>query len=154
VLAEPLIKAGRAFVQPGKEATMTLYPLAGTSVDELCELARAAVAEVAPEFGVAPNVHGVEVRPLGVDKGSGARRLAELLDLPLAAMAGVGDSDPDLSFLKLTPDPIGFSAAPANATFAVRQAVDYVAEAPFGVGLLEIVSLIEQRNRQQTLTDR
>jgi 3-deoxy-D-manno-octulosonate 8-phosphate phosphatase KdsC-like HAD superfamily phosphatase len=153
-LAEPLIKAGRAFVQPGKEATMTLYPLAETSVDELCERATVAVREVAPEFGVARNVHGVEIRPLGVDKGSGTRRLAAILDLPLAAMAGVGDSDPDLSFLKMSPEPLGFSAAPANATLAVRRAVDYVARAPFGVGLLEIVSLIERRNRQLSLTTR
>jgi 3-deoxy-D-manno-octulosonate 8-phosphate phosphatase KdsC-like HAD superfamily phosphatase len=153
-LAEPLIKAGRAFVQPGKEATMTLYPLGETSVDQLCELATLAVAEVAPDFGVARNVHGVELRPAGIDKGTGARRLAQLLDLPLSALAGVGDSDPDLSFLKLQPAPLGFSAAPANATPAVRQAVDYVAQASFGAGLLEIVHLIEQRNRQQTLTTR
>jgi HAD superfamily hydrolase (TIGR01484 family) len=145
-LDEPLIRTGRAFVQPGKEATMTLYPrgsLGESSVDELISIVEAVVARVAPEFGVARNVHGVELRPRGIDKGSGAQRLSELLDIPLQAIAGVGDSDPDLSFLNR----VGLSAAPANATRGVRQNVKYVATAAFGEGLLEIVTLVEQRNR-------
>ena len=146
-LDKPLIRSGRAFVQPGKEATMTLYPqgaLGETSVDELTKLVEAVVARVAPEFGVARNIHGIEVRPRGIDKGTGARRLAELLELPLPALAGVGDSDPDLAFL----NGVGLSAAPANATATVRQHVMYVANASFGDGLLEIVALVEQRNRE------
>jgi hydroxymethylpyrimidine pyrophosphatase-like HAD family hydrolase len=150
-LDEPLIQAGRAFVQPGKEATMTLYPLGNTSVDALFALAKSEVARVAPEFGVEGNLRGIEVRPHGIDKGTGAKRLAELLEIPLEAMAGVGDSDPDLSFLQGLG--IGFSAAPANAAPAVRQAVDYVASAPFGAGLLEIVALVQQRNSKQILTE-
>lgn len=147
-LDEPLIQSGRAFVQPGKEATMTLYPqgaLGETSVDALTQLVETVVARVATEYSVARNVHGVEVRPRGIDKGSGARRLAELLDIPVQAMAGVGDSDPDLAFLDKC---VGLSAAPSNATPTVRQHVMYVANASFGDGLLEIVALVEQRNRQ------
>jgi HAD superfamily hydrolase (TIGR01484 family) len=147
-LVEPLIRTGRAFVQPGKEATMTLYPqgaLGQTSVDELTRVVETVVARVAPDFDVARNVHGVEVRPRGIDKGSGARRIAELLDLTVEAMAGVGDSDPDLAFLD---NCVGFSAAPSNATPRVRQHVMYVADGAFGDGLLEIVALVEQRNRQ------
>jgi hydroxymethylpyrimidine pyrophosphatase-like HAD family hydrolase len=167
-LDEPLIRSGRAFVQPGKEASMTLYPLAETTVAELFGLAQAALARISPSLGgaepgcghnrepeagfdVAQNVNGVEVRPRGIDKGSGARRVAELLEVPLAAMAGVGDSDPDLSFLDGIG--IGFSAAPANATPAVRQAVKYVARASFGAGLLEIVTLVEQINQKLSLTN-
>jgi hydroxymethylpyrimidine pyrophosphatase-like HAD family hydrolase len=147
-LQEPLITTGRAFVQPGKEASMTLYPLGSTTVEDLLHIAEALVPEVAPDFTVARNVNGVEVRPRGIDKGTGAARIADLLEVPLAAMAGVGDSDPDLSYLTR----VGFSAAPANATPAVRQAVNHVALAPFGAGLLEIVTLVERHNRQQTLT--
>jgi hydroxymethylpyrimidine pyrophosphatase-like HAD family hydrolase len=147
-LDQPLIQSGRAFVQPGKEATMTLYPtgvLGETSVDQLTALVEAVVARVAPEYGVARNVYGVEVRPRGIDKGTGARRLAALLEIPLRALAGVGDSDPDLAFLD---NCVGLSAAPSNATPTVRQHVMYVASASFGEGLLEIVALVEQRNRQ------
>jgi hydroxymethylpyrimidine pyrophosphatase-like HAD family hydrolase len=149
-LDEPLIKTGRAFVQPGKEATMTLYPLGTTTVGELFQTTTALVPDVAPEFDVARNVNGVEVRPRGIDKGTGVDRVSELLEIAPDAIAGVGDSDPDLSFLRK----VGFSAAPANATPAVRQAVTYVARAPFGQGLLEIVALVERANREQTLTNR
>ena len=144
-LEQPLITTGRAFVQPGKEATMTLYPLGSTTVDDLFQTVSALAPKVAPEFGVARNVHGVELRPHGIDKGLGLQRIAELLDVAPTAMIGVGDSDPDLSFLSR----VGFSAAPANATPAVRQAVDYVARASFGDGLLEIVALVERANRGQ-----
>jgi len=150
-LEQPLIQTGRAFVQPGKEATMTLYPLGGTEVRELAALAESAVARVTPEFSVEANLRGVEVRPRGINKGTGATRIAELLEVPLEAMAGVGDSDPDLSFLLL--EGIGFSAAPANATSHVRQAVDYVARASFGAGLLEIIALVQQRNSKEILTE-
>jgi hydroxymethylpyrimidine pyrophosphatase-like HAD family hydrolase len=149
-LDKPLLQPGRAFVQPGKEATMTLYPLGETPLDELVAVAEATVAQVLPVFTVARNLKGVELRPRGIDKGSGARRIAELLGIPLEAMAGIGDSDPDLSFLQGLG--IGLSAAPANATPAVRRAVNYVAHASFGAGLLEIVTLVESHNREQTLT--
>jgi hydroxymethylpyrimidine pyrophosphatase-like HAD family hydrolase len=138
---EALIQSGRAFVQPGKEATMTLYPLGSTSVDDLFQV----TTELVADFDVEQNVKGVEVRPRGIDKGVGALRVGGQLDLPMAAMAGVGDSDPDLSFLRK----VGFSAAPANATQTVRAAVNYVAEQPFGAGLLEIVTLVEHRNRSR-----
>jgi hydroxymethylpyrimidine pyrophosphatase-like HAD family hydrolase len=135
-----LLQSGRAFVQPGKEATMTLYPLGDTPVEDVYELA---CRVVPPEFGVARNVLGVEIRPRGVDKGLGLRRIAELLDLPPTQVAGIGDSDPDLSFLSL----VGWSAAPANATPAVRAAVTYVSDGSFGRGLLEILTRLERRNR-------
>jgi len=73
---------------------MTLYPLGHTTLDDLQQIAESLVPRVAPEFGVARNVNGIEVRPLGIDKGSGARRIAERLAIPLHAMAGMGDSDP------------------------------------------------------------
>jgi hydroxymethylpyrimidine pyrophosphatase-like HAD family hydrolase len=144
-LHEPLLASGKAFVQPGKEATMTLYPLGGTSLDELETLARDAVARVAPEFGMARNVRGLEVRPHGIDKGTAAARIADILHLPLEACAGVGDSDPDLSFLQR----VGFSAAPANATAAVRDSVQHVAARSYGQGLMDIVTLVERRNRRR-----
>jgi hydroxymethylpyrimidine pyrophosphatase-like HAD family hydrolase len=139
-LQADLLGPGRAFVQPGKEATMTLYPLGDCTVEEVEAIARTVVP---PEFGVERNVHGIEVRPHGIDKGLGVRRIAELLGLSIDQIAGVGDSDPDLSFLRL----VGFSAAPANASSAVRSAVGFVARAAYGTGLLEVLKLLEKRNR-------
>jgi hydroxymethylpyrimidine pyrophosphatase-like HAD family hydrolase len=97
---------------------------------------------------VSPNVQGVEVRPLGIDKGTGAEWLASSVGLPLHQMAGVGDSDPDLAFLTR----VGLSAAPANATPAVKAGVSWVVTYEYGRGLLEILTRLEARNRAR-LTD-
>jgi hypothetical protein len=142
-LEPELLATGRAFVQPGKEATMTLYPLSVT-LDSVFQEASAIVAREAPEFDVARNVLGVEIRPHGTDKAVGLRRIANLLEMSLESFAGVGDSDPDLGFLRLC----AFSAAPANATPAVRAAVDYVSPSAFGAGLLDILHRLNQRHPQ------
>jgi hydroxymethylpyrimidine pyrophosphatase-like HAD family hydrolase len=137
LLDRELLAPGRAFVQPGKEATMTLYPLSA-SLDEVFDTAE----RLAPEgWTVARNVLGVELRPEGIDKALGLRHISELLAVPVSETAGVGDSDPDLGFLSLC----GFSAAPANATPAVKEAVDYVSEATYGEGLLDILSRLTSR---------
>jgi hydroxymethylpyrimidine pyrophosphatase-like HAD family hydrolase len=138
-----LLAPGRAFVQPGKEATMTLYPLDGTPLEEVFQRACQTVAQAAPGFGVERNAQGVEIRPRGIDKGVGLGRVAEVLGLSTDQVAGIGDSDPDLSFLHR----VGFSAAPANATRAVQAAVGFVARGTFGQGLLEVLHALERRNR-------
>ncbi len=143
-LDAPLLRTGRAFAQPGKEASMTLYPLDGTPLDEIESLARAAVRPLDGAFTVAQNVLGVELRPRGVDKGVGAEWLAEQIGVPLTQLAGVGDSDTDLVFL----DRVAFAAAPANATHVVRQSVAYVAAGSYGAGLLEILERLERANHE------
>jgi hydroxymethylpyrimidine pyrophosphatase-like HAD family hydrolase len=147
-LKEAQIVPQRAFVQPGKEASMSLYPLDGVSLDALQD----AVAPVVSgsSFDLARNVNGLELRPRGIDKGTGAVRIATHLGIPLSEFAGVGDSDPDLSYLER----VAFSAAPSNATEAVRAGVEYVASQPFGEGLLEIVTLVERHNLEESLTNR
>jgi hydroxymethylpyrimidine pyrophosphatase-like HAD family hydrolase len=145
-LDEPLLSSGRAFVQPGKEATMTLYPLGSTSVAQLAELAADILARAGNSFRVTPNVHGVEIRPPGIDKGAGTRWLSSRLQIPVASFGGVGDADDDLTFLRL----VGFPSAPANATSAVRSASRYVATARFGEGLLQILEHIVALNRAAT----
>jgi HAD superfamily hydrolase (TIGR01484 family) len=143
LLEEPVLAARRAFVQPGKEASMTLYPLADTTVEELVQVTLGAIAPLDDEFGVAWNVNGVEVRPKGVDKGTAFRWLAGELGLPFEAFAGMGDSDTDLAFLNL----VGFPAAPANATMVVREQVKLVSTHGYGEGLLDAIERVVQANR-------
>lgn len=142
-LRPTLLDPGRAFIQPGKEATLTLYPLAGTTADDLAAAARDLV-EPLGGFTVAANVRGVEIRPAGIDKSLGVRWLAAEIGIRLDQFAGVGDSEPDLDFLRL----VGWAAAPANATPAVRAAVAQIASRPFGEGLLEILERISAWNRE------
>jgi hydroxymethylpyrimidine pyrophosphatase-like HAD family hydrolase len=141
-LRRDLLEPGRAFVQPGKEATVTLYPLGTTTVDDVLAVARKALASFA-DFRVVHNASCVEVLPLGIDKASGLRWLAAELSLAPEAFAGVGDAETDLGFLQLA----GWSAAPANAAAAVTRAVDYASGRPNGEGLVDILQRIVSANR-------
>jgi hypothetical protein len=136
---------GRAFVQPGKEAMLTLFPLGGTPLSALADAARDAVGRLGLDFVVELNATGVEVRPEGIDKGEGCRWLAELLNLSLAQIGGVGDSDPDLAYLGLPG--LGFAGCPSNATPRLKEAVSYVSQADDGDGLLEMLEQVQARNR-------
>jgi hydroxymethylpyrimidine pyrophosphatase-like HAD family hydrolase len=136
---------GRAFVQPGKEAMVTLFPLGGTPLETIAEAASRAVAAVGLDFSVEMNVTGVEVRPRGIDKGEGCRWLSSLLGLGLERFGGVGDSDPDLAYLSLPG--LAFSACPSNGTPGVKAAVGYVSQSEDGEGLLDILAKVQARNR-------
>ena len=136
---------GRAFVQPGKEAMITLFPLGATPLESIADAAARAVQAVGLDFVVELNVTGVEVRPRGIDKGEGCRWLGSVLGLGLARLGGVGDSEPDLAFLTL--DDLGFSACPSNASPGVKAAVSYVSQHQNGEGLLDILAQVQARNR-------
>jgi hypothetical protein len=143
-LDAPLLRTGRAFVQPGKEATMSLYPLGGATIAEIGQAAAKVIELAGLDFMVTLNATCVELRPPGVDKGLGARWLAERVGVPLSAIAGAGDSDPDLAFLEL----IGRPTAPANGSKGVRAAAHFVSTAPFGRGLIEILDWVVDQNRR------
>lgn len=139
---DDLASSGRAFVQPGKEATLTLYPLNGVTVGELAAAAEDAVARAGSSFRVTPNIHGVELRPPGIDKGAGAAWLSKELGIPLRSFAGVGDADDDLTFLRV----VGYPAAPANGSPSVRSTARFVSALPFGEGLMEILEHLRTLN--------
>jgi HAD superfamily hydrolase (TIGR01484 family) len=138
-----LVRPSLGFFQPGKETMLTFYPAPSVAFDTALAIAQAALAPYDYLFAAEHNRTCIEIRRRGVDKGSGAQWLAERIDLPLGALAGIGDSDSDLAFLAL----VGFPAAPANAVELVRQRVACVATMPDARGVLEIVSQIEARNR-------
>jgi hydroxymethylpyrimidine pyrophosphatase-like HAD family hydrolase len=106
-------------------------------------VAEAALVPYNGLFAAEHNRTCIEIRRCGVDKGSGAQWLAERIELPLGAFAGIGDSDSDLAFLTL----VGFPAAPANAIELVRERAAYIAAQPDARGVLEIVKQIETSNR-------
>jgi hydroxymethylpyrimidine pyrophosphatase-like HAD family hydrolase len=138
-----MVWPGLGFVQPGKETMLTFYPAPGVTFEAALAKARGAIGPFDELFAAEFNRTCVEVRRRGVDKGSATEWLAGLLNLPLAAFAGIGDSDADLAFLRV----VGWPSAPANAIPAVRARVAYIAGLPDARGVLEIVALIEARNR-------
>ncbi len=140
MLDRELVGAGRATWQPGKTYSATLYPTDG-DVHALWTAARDLLGQ---GFSVDEGVECINVMPGGIDKGAGVEWLCSVTGLAPAEVAGVGDADSDLVFLER----VGFAAAPANATPGVRAAVDLVASAPWGNGLIEIVDRVAQRNRR------
>lgn len=134
-LHQGLVLPGRAYLQPGKEHSLTLFATDPDDTSRLAALARDALDELAANVDLVYSSSCLNVLPRGVDKGHGLAFLAQTLKLDERQMLGVGDSDVDLPFLSR----VGFSAAPANANSRVRALVDYVAGQPTMEGVREIL---------------
>ncbi len=127
--------SGKVFFQPGKEFSLSLFPLDGVTVPDLRPLAEAALGPLRDTVDLVYSTSCLNVLPRGVDKGAGLRFLCEQTGYSPNEALGVGDSDVDLPFLRLA----GRSAAPANAVEAVKQIVDYVAPRPTSDGVRDIL---------------
>ena len=127
--------SGKVFFQPGKEFSLSLFPLDGVTVPDLRPLAEAALGPLRDAVDLVYSTSCLNVLPRGVDKGAGLRFLCEQAGYRPDEALGVGDSDVDLPFLKLA----GRSAAPANAVDAVQRVVDYVAPRPTSDGVRDIL---------------
>ena len=135
ILHQEVVIAGLGYFQPGKEASLTLYPLPGVSVKRLFRAVADVVLERGTAFTVQASVSCVDVTPAGIDKGAGVRWLSEETGIPLLQMGGIGDSTSDLTFLRL----VGRSAAPANATADVKATVDCTSAYGNGDGVVDIL---------------
>jgi hypothetical protein len=138
LLAKHLVRPGLARLQTGKALSATLYPCDNLTVAALAEAVAATLDGRGLPCRVEAGVSTVSVWLAGVDKGDGARWLAEVTGIALPEMAAVGDAEGDLAFLRLA----GFSGAPANAASPVQAAVDYVSPFRFGRGLLDVASQV------------
>jgi Cof subfamily protein (haloacid dehalogenase superfamily) len=120
----------------------------------VCFTAEAATATVAAigELGLAPGSAASPVTPQlryvnvtrrGVDKGSGVRAAAGLLDLPLDRVAAVGDETNDLPVLEV----VGTGIAMGDASTAVRDRAHLIAprfeDGGTAAALDAIASLVE-----------
>ena len=130
-----VVLPGLGYFQPGKEASLTLYPLPGIRVSRLLQAVADAFADQGTLFAVQASVSCVDVIPAGIDKGTGVHWLSEETGIPLTQMGGIGDSTSDLKFLRL----VGHSAAPANATDEVKAAVGYTSALDDGDGVVDVL---------------
>lgn len=134
-LRQTLLKTGQAYVQPGKEFTLTLFARNPAETAQLARWVTEALGELVNAVDLVYSVSCLNLIPRGIDKGQGLRFLAEQSGYQLAEMLGVGDSDVDPPFLALA----GYCAAPANASEAIKQMVDYVAPQPSTAGVRDIL---------------
>ena len=134
-LRRALVRPGKVFFQPGKEHSLSLFPLGSVSVDDLLPLAQEALGPLAESVSLVYSFSCLNVVPRGLDKGKGLDFLCRETGYAPESVLGVGDSDVDLPFLALT----GRSAAPANANPAVKQIVQYVSPLPTSDGVGDIL---------------
>jgi hydroxymethylpyrimidine pyrophosphatase-like HAD family hydrolase len=78
------------------------------------------------------------VLPDGVNKAAGLRECLAELKISPAEVAGVGDAENDLSFLRFC----GFSAAVANALDQLKTEVDLVLQGGQGDGVEELIETL------------
>lgn len=125
-------------VEPGKEVCISLNPVANLEdYPEQIEMLYTRVNQGLSGQGVfiSHSASAVDITPCGINKGSGVKFLAEYLGIDLSQMLGIGDTQGDMPFLEL----VGQSAAPANATDAVKQHVDYVSGYRDAAGVLDVI---------------
>jgi hydroxymethylpyrimidine pyrophosphatase-like HAD family hydrolase len=134
-LLRQVVEPGLGYFQPGKETSLTLYPLPGIGVLRLHQAVASSLSGRSTGFGVQASASCVDVTLSGIDKGAGVRWLAEETGIALARMGGIGDSTSDLKFLRI----VGRSASPVNAVADVRAAVDYVSAYEDGDGVVDIL---------------
>lgn len=135
-LRRNIVEAGLGYFQPGKEVSLTIYPVDKVSVHELYLAVAKALETYDTGYIAQKSVSCVDVVPRGIDKAAGVRWLSRETGIPLGQMGGIGDSASDLGFLDL----LGCSAAPANAAAEVRARVDYVSPYDNGDGVVDILS--------------
>ena len=137
-LEAAVVQAGAGHFQPGKERALTLLAAPGHAPAEVGSACERALQELGLPLVVHVSLATVGIWLKGVDKGTGVEWLAAETGIPLEQMAGVGDTEADMCFLRLC----GFSAAPANAEDGVKARVDYVSHLEYGQGLLDIIEHI------------
>ncbi len=78
------------------------------------------LGSVADRFFTCPNY--LEVVPKGINKGSAAQQLCQMLGIPIADSVAVGDAENDISMIRSA----GIGVAMANGSEDAKAAADYV----------------------------
>jgi hydroxymethylpyrimidine pyrophosphatase-like HAD family hydrolase len=133
---ETLIQDKTVYFQPGKQHSLTIFPVDPTRIQELKELTAQALGPLSEQVDLVYSTSCLNILPRGVDKGKGLTFLADKINIPMANMLGIGDSDVDLPFLQL----VGHSAAPSNGNPNVKEMVEYISEEATSEGVREILT--------------
>jgi len=136
VLHHALVAPDLAYFQPGKSASLSLFPCAGVPLRRIAAEAGRLAGDFGGEFAVEEAATCVNIILRGVDKAEGVRWLARETGIPLEDIAGVGDSPSDVPFMASA----AWSGAPANAHEAVKQIAHYTSPYEDGPGLVDILA--------------
>jgi hypothetical protein len=134
-LEETVIAAGQAYIQPGKEYSLSLFPYRVEEIGRLEGWIAAALGPLGAGVDLVYSVSCLNVLLRGSSKARGIEFLAGRVGVPPEEMLGVGDTEVDTAFLQR----VGCSAAPANAVAEVKAVVDYVSPFEAADGVRDIL---------------
>lgn len=129
------IQEGKAYFQPGKIHTLTIFATDPAQTDQLKAWTEEALGEPGDGVKLVYSTSCLNILPRAIDKGKGIEFLAQETGFAPENMLGVGDSDVDIPFLQR----IGHSAAPSNAVPAIKEIADYVSSERTSQGVLDIL---------------
>lgn len=142
-LATELARLPGLTVQPGKSASLTVFPAEPTA--RIADVERT-VAELLERHGlellIDPAHECVNILVPGVDKGLGLRWLAEEVGVSTGEVAGIGDSVGDLPWLELC----GVAVAPANGDERLQARVEAVSAHEDIAAVLELYAAVTEAN--------
>nr|MDO8087288.1 HAD hydrolase family protein [Candidatus Sigynarchaeum springense] len=131
-------------LQAGKKYTVSFqFEMGSQEFIDCLEDVKKHIAENKLDFDVEEGPNFFNIGVPGIDKGTGAAMLVEMLPgIKFDNIVGIGDSDGDWTYMQRC----GFTACPSNASRFLREHCDYVAAKPETEGTLEILEKIIQWN--------
>lgn len=84
----------------------------------------------------------IHIKSKYVNKGTGLKKVAKLLNILPEEFVAIGDSLNDLEMLQTA----GFSIAVANADNELKQIADYVTRKKYGAGTVEAINYLKKNN--------
>ncbi len=143
-ISQELLPKIETSIQPGKETHLTLISPDHPTIEKVRHLLQRDFREDLNGYLLTISENCINIVPQHFDKGTALLKLSELLQIPPQNMAGIGDTEADMAFMKL----VGYPMCPANAVPAVKSICHYVAEKQYTAGLIEIIEKCVAINRK------
>ncbi len=95
-----------------------------------------------PEVEIVDTGFAVHIKSKRINKGTGLKRIAELMGMDVRDFAAIGDSPNDIEMLRVS----GFGVAVGNAHPELKKVADMVTKGEHGAGVAEAVRYLMERN--------
>jgi hydroxymethylpyrimidine pyrophosphatase-like HAD family hydrolase len=132
---ERLITQHDAKKEYGKDICISLNPPGDMTIEQLFDIAQEGLAEWLHVVEITHSQSAVDITPQGVNKASALNFLSDCIGITPTEMLGIGDSQGDLSMLRL----VGMPTTPANGTRDVRAIVRFTARRVGALGVADIL---------------
>ncbi len=134
-LEETLVRENRAYFQPGKEYSLTIFANEPSDTPYLQRWVEAVLGPLKPDVELVYSISCLNILAKGSNKAKGIEFLGEKTGIDPIEMLGVGDSEVDYEFLRR----VGYSAAPDNAVQAIKDIANYVSPYNAAEGVRDIL---------------